>query len=198
VRRAFDTDLEFDEAKREVYGRMFPFNTVAHVREMNADGGIDEYDEMMMPGCTERMRQVAAKRSGGTPAWIGFTIDHLPGLDARLGYCTSIEERDDDGAWGTFKLYDGPQLPKVRSMLEESHKGLSIEFTDMAPPLIHDGVVRRRQINISHCTATPIPVYEAAGIVAIRSAEDPLASGTPNLDRVRAMIAEWKTPEPVE
>ena len=100
---------------------------------------------------------------------------------------------DADGAYGSFRLYDGPHLPKVRSMLAESHTGLSIEFTDVAAPVVDGSLRRRRQINVSHVTATPIPAYPSAGILAMRAAGDvDVAAGTPNLDRVRAMLADLK------
>ena len=186
--RAFDAQLELSADGREVFGRMVPLNEVAHVREMVGDV-LDEYDEQFLPGCTERMRQTA-KRRGGGPAWIGFTLDHDRSFDSRLGFCTDLVEAD-GGVDGTFRLYDDPRrLDKVRSMLAESHTGLSIEFTDVAPPHIDGALRSRRQIHIAHVTATPIPVYASAKIMAVRADGDVLASaGTPNLDTVRAMLA---------
>jgi hypothetical protein len=82
-------------------------------------------------------------------------------------------------------------------MLAESHTGLSIEFSDVAAPLVDGALRRRRQINIDAVTATPIPVYASAGILAMR-AGDALDGPTPNLERVRAMLAELNpTPAPV-
>jgi len=186
MRRSFETVLDMTE--NEVYGRMFPFGDQAHIRELDNAGDLDEYDEEFLPGCTRRMQQIAARR-GGAPAWISFTVDHDRSMDARLGFCCALTERDGDGAFGRFRLYEGAHLDKVRSMLEQSHKGLSIEFTDVVPPHVSGSLRQRVQINVSHVTATPIPVYESAGILAMRSVENPLAGGTPNLDRVRAMLA---------
>jgi len=191
MRRAFDAELEVRGDGREVFGRMFPIGEVAHVRELDEAGVLDSYDEVFLPGCTQRMRQVAASR-GGSPAWIAFTVDHDRAFDARLGFCTELTE-DDSGAYATFKLYDGPHLPKVRSMLDESHKGLSIEFTDVAPPFVDGDLRQRRQINVSHVTATPIPVYASASILSVRAVDDPLeGAATPNLDAVRAMLDELR------
>jgi hypothetical protein len=188
MRRAFDSLLEVREDGREVYGRMVPIGVRAHVRETVEDGTIDEYDEEFLPGCTERMRQVA-KRRGGAPAWIRFTLDHESQMDARLGFCSAMTESD-DGAYGTFRLYDGPHLAKARSMLAESHTGLSIEFADVAPPRVTGDLRQRRQINIAAVTATPIPVYADAQILALRSDAVPELVGTPNLDAVAAMLAD--------
>jgi hypothetical protein len=187
--RSFTTTFELSADGREVFGRMFPFAEVAHIREM-ADGELDEYDEEFLPGCTARMRQAAQQR-GGHPTWIGFTLDHDRSFDSRLGYCVEMVEAD-GGVDGTFRLYDDPsRLDKVRSMLAESHNGLSIEFIDVAPPTITGNLRQRRQIHVSHVTATPVPVYESARILAMRSEDEgPLIVGTPNLDRVRAMLAE--------
>jgi hypothetical protein len=135
------------------------------------------------------MRQVAAQR-GGQPAWIRFTVDHERTFDARLGYCVDLNEGD-DGAHGAFRLYAGAQLGKVRDMLSTSHNGLSVEFTDIATPVIDGPLRRRRQINMLAVTATPVPVYDDARVLSIRAEDNPLAvAGTPNLDQVRAMLAE--------
>lgn len=183
--RSFAADLEVSTDGREVFGRIVPLNEVAHIREM-IDGALDEYDEEFLPGCSAHMRQVAKSR-GGQPSWIQFTLDHDHGFDSRLGFCREMVEVG-SGVDCTFRLYDDPRLPKVRSMLAESHKGLSIEFVDRVAPIVEGNLRRRRQINISHVTATPVPVYASAKILAMRSEGDPLG-GTPNLDRVREMLA---------
>lgn len=190
MRRAFSSDLEVSDDGRTVVGRLFPFNVVAHVRELNDAGELESYDESFMPQCTLRMQQVAHRR-GGSPAWIKFTVDHEQTFDARLGYCSALEERG-DGAWGTFRLYEGAHLPKVRSMLAESHKGLSIEFIDAAPPLISGDLRQRRQINMSAVTATPIPVYAEAGIVSVRAEDSPDMTSTPNLAELDRILAELR------
>lgn len=187
--RSFDQTLTLSEDGREVFGRVLPFGEVGHIREMVA-GALDEYDEEFLPGCTARIRQVAAGR-GGQPSWIRLTIDHEPGFDHRIGYCTAMAE-DDGGVNGTFRLYADPvRLDKVRSMLAESHTGMSIEFDDVGSP--PEGPLRRRrQINVTAVTATPIPVYSSARLV-LRAEDDVLeAAGTPNLDRVREMLAGLK------
>lgn len=187
--RQFDTGMTLSDDGRSVFGRMVPFGEARHIREFVA-GQLDEYDEEFLPGCTARMRQVAMSR-GGAPAWIRFTVDHEAGFDHRIGYCTTMTESD-SGVDTTFRLYDDPaRLDKVRSMLAESHTGLSIEFDDVAPPRVDGALRQRRQINVTAVTATPVPVYASARVLAVRADEDPLAAaGTPNLDRVRALLAQ--------
>jgi hypothetical protein len=188
--RSFDSALALTDDGREVIGRIVPLGQVAHIREIGAHGELEEYDEVFEPGCTERMRQVAKSR-GGHPAWIRLTLDHGQTEDSRIGFCTSLLE-DETGVDGIFRLHADPwRLDKVRSMLTESHTGFSIEFVDHSPPKIEGNLRRRRQIHISAVTATPIPVYASARILAVRADGDPLTSaGTPNLDRVRAMLAD--------
>ena len=187
--RSFDTRLEVSADGREVIGRIVPLGEVAHIREIGERGELEEYDEVFEPGCTARMRQVAQSRKG--PTWIRLTLDHGQTEDSRIGFCTNLLEAD-GGVDATFRLHADPwRLDKIRSMLDESHTGLSIEFTDHVPPKIEGALRRRRQIHISAVTATPIPVYSSARILAVRADENPLdAAGTPNLDRVRALLAD--------
>jgi phage head maturation protease len=186
--RSLATDWNVSEDGRFVEGRIFPFGEVAHITEL-IDGEVDEYDEEFLPGCTTRMRQAAAGSRGGAPAWVRFTIDHERSFDARLGYCTELSEAD-DGAHGSFRLYDGPQLAKARDMLNSSHNGLSVEFSDRVAPQIEGDLRRRVQINLFAVTATPVPVYDTARVLSVRGDDDPLAAlGTPNLDRVQAILA---------
>lgn len=167
-----------------VVGRIFPFGETARVADPTADGTLDVYEEEFLPGCTAGQRQSSPKR-------IRYTLDHEQGYDHRIGYCEELAERD-DGVHGTFRLYEGHDLPKVQSMLRTSHTGLSIEFVDRSsksnPP---SGPHRqRRQIHIVAVTATPIPAYASARILAMREA-DPFDVPTPNLDRVRSVLAGW-------
>lgn len=177
-------ELEAGDDGRTVLGRMFPIGETAHVREL-VDGELLEYDEQFLPGCTLRMRQARQEHR------ITLRIDHGDDFDAKVGYCHELDERG-DGAYGTFRLYDDPvRIDRVRSMLTESHSGMSVQFFDVARPRIRGNVVGRVQIHISHVAATPAPVYPSAGVLAVR-AEDITVDlgGTPNLDRVRAMLAE--------
>lgn len=194
--RQFNLPLSISDDGRNVFGRMVPFGEVAHVTEM-VGGEVEEYDEEFLPGCTARMRQVARSR-GGAPAWIRLTLDHEPGFDHRVGYCIEMTE-DADGVNGTFRLYDDPvRLDKVRSMLGESHTGMSIEFADVTPPITTGDLRQRRQVNIGAVTATPIPVYASARVLAVRAADPLDAAGTPNLDTVRAMLAQMVPAERID
>jgi hypothetical protein len=178
--RAVDV-LDLDLAENEVYGRIFPFGTVAHVREADGLGGVDEYDEEFLPRCTLSMQQARP-----VPNWIRFTLDHEQSLDHRIGFCRALTEQA-DGAYARLKLVPQRDLEKVRALLQESHTGLSVEFIDKRAPRVAGSLRQRVQVHVSAITATPVPLYAEAGILAMRGAEE-VTTGTPNLDRVRHML----------
>jgi hypothetical protein len=160
---------------RSVDGCIVPFNQPAMVFE---DGEI--FPEQFLSGCLERMCQIAAKR--GNAGWIGLNLDHEESFDKLIGYATKIEQRE-DGGYASFRLYAGDQLEKVRSMLLESHTGLSVMFGDITAPREIDGIRSRVQIHVSHVAATPAPVYSGASVLALRS-------GAPEVDR--PALREWE------
>lgn len=192
--RSFDTTLGLDEDGMTVLGRIVPIGVVGHIREPNPlTGELEDYDEVFLPGCTERIRQVAERRLGGQPRWIDLTLDHRHSLDHRVGFCTSLSEAA-DGVDAGFKLADDDdgRLRKVRSMLRESHSGLSIEFDDHVPPIIDGRLRSRRAIDIFAVSATPVPAYEAARVLSVRAVEGTsmlATAGTPNLDRAQEILA---------
>lgn len=188
--RSFASALSLPEDGdgRTVIGRVLPFGDVQHIREM-VNGELDEYDEEFLPGCTAAIRQTAQKR-GGAPAWIRFTVDHEQDFGHRIGFCNSMVE-DAQGVNASFRLYDDPgRLDKVRSMLHESHTGLSIEFDDRAAPLIDGTLRQRRMIEVFAVTATAVPIYPSARVLSMRGGNSPMADmSTPNLDQVRDILA---------
>jgi HK97 family phage prohead protease len=188
--RSFDTSLALSDDGREVLGCVVPFGQVARIHERTLDGTVDEYEEEFAPGCTARIRQDAARARNGWPSWVRFTLDHERSLDHQIGFCTSLVETE-AGAFGTFKLHADPyRLDKIRSMLEESHSGLSVEFTDIARHPDTGPLRVRRQIQLAAVSATPIPVYADARVLAVRAEDVELVpASTPNLDAVRALLA---------
>lgn len=186
-RRSLDAGgLSFRDDGRTVEGCIVPFGQVADVAEVDPKSGeLVRYRERFLPGCTERVRQDAAKRGG--PTWVRLNLDHDGRMDARIGFATALDERA-EGVHATFRLYASDNLAKVRSMLEESHRGLSVEFGDIVPPVVEGGVTSRRQIWIGGVACTPVPCYAGAGITALRQQVDAGAGGTPKLDAVRAWL----------
>lgn len=155
-----DGDWHMRDDGRTVDGRIVPFG----VRALVAENG-EVFEEQFLPGCLSTMCQIATKR--GNAGWIALNLDHDEAFDRLIGYASVLDQRD-DGGYATFRLYAGPQLDKVRSMLEESHTGLSVMFGDIVPPREINGIRSRVQIHVSHVAATPQPVYTNASVLALR------------------------------
>lgn len=189
--RAFDLGgLEaVDGDGRTVAGRIVPYDEPARVVEPNEEGEIVEYREVFTNVSLVKMLQ-GAKARGGDFRFVRFTLDHRDELDHRVGYATDIESRD-DGAYATFRLYDDHSLPKVQSMLAESHRGLSLEFiaTRKRAWSADPEVVERLGVHIGAVTATPDPMYAGASILSVRGSGEPPEVGTPALDELLAYLA---------
>lgn len=166
---------------RTLEGRILPFGQRARV----VDPGVPPYDEEFVAGCLTGLCQHITR--AGHARWIRLDLDHSESLDGRIGFAEWIEQRD-DGAYGTFRLHKGPQLEKVRSMLEESHTGLSVNF-DSVRARQSEGVVQRLAINIGAVAATPVPSYAAAKILSMRDGTE-VPPATPHFEEVRAWLQE--------
>ena len=171
---------ELRDDGRLVRGRIVPFKE----RALVVDKG-ERFVEQFLPGCLTRLCQLVSKR--GNAGFISLNLDHDESFDRLIGYAATIEQHD-DGGWADFKLYRSPDLDKIRSMLEESHGGLSVSFTDVVPPLVIDGVRSRVQVGIHHVAATPFPTYRGAAITAMRDVD------STQLDEIddRPALREWQ------
>lgn len=174
---------------RTLEGCIVPYGEVAEIVEMTAEG-VRRYREQFLPGSLARQSQGIQRRGNGAFVWLN--LDHQMDFDSKIGHCTNMRS-EPDGAYATFKLYPGNDLEKVKGMLRESHTGLSINFADYRPPKLIDDVVSRVQVIIDSVAATPTPAYSGAGITAMRSFAGEMVNETPELDRVKAMLAELKT-----
>jgi hypothetical protein len=176
---------------RTVEGCIVPYGEVAEVVERDPESGeLKRYKEQFLKGSMARMAQGVARR--GNASFIKFVLDHDDAnFDSLVGHAVHLRS-EDDGAYATFRLYEGRDLEKVRSMLRESHSGLSINFADIRPPKLIDGVVSRVQVVIDHVAGTPVPTYAGAGITSMRSADGTEMVGTPHLNDVRAFLASLK------
>jgi phage head maturation protease len=189
ITRSFETHfyLRADDADgNTVEGRIVPYNEPTDVTEV-VNGEVKRYREQFLPGSFYEMARGAAAR--GNASWVGLCLDHEDSFDAKIGHAISLVE-ESDGAYGTFRLYPSRDIDKVRGMLTESHRGLSVEFVDMAKPKVIDGIVSRVQIHLKRVAATPTPAYANAGILAMREGENDLTR--PNLESVRALLADLK------
>lgn len=178
---------------RTVEGRIVPYMEPAIIVEPNPlTGKLEKYREQFLPGSCARMVQGAKAR--GSANFIKLLIGHTDSFDTDVGYAQSLRE-EDDGAYAVFRLHDDPtHLTKVRSMLRESHTGLSLNFADVKEPKVIDGIVSRVQVHVTHVAATPTPAYAGAAILAMReeSLEEVPTFGTPNLDAVKAWLEDMR------
>lgn len=179
-------ELHLRSDGRTVDGRIVPYGEVVDVLERTAEG-IVSYREQFLPRSCLAMAQSVHKR--GNAAFISFLMEHEEhDFDSKIGYATDLRDSD-DGAYATFKLYDGNDLDKVRSMLRESHNGLSVSFADVKPPRMLDDVISRVQVHIDHVAATPTPIYAGAAITGMR-ADEGYAVETPHLNEITAWLNE--------
>jgi hypothetical protein len=184
-RRTFDADLEVRDVdgRPTVAGRIVPIGEEATIVEPDRT-----YRERFLPGCSTRVRQQAARL--GHCRWVQLNLEHSDTIDHRIGYATSIDERP-DGVYATFGLFEHAGLDKVRSMLRESHTGLSIEFADAAEPVTVGDLVSRRQIHLRGVAATPVPAYAGAVITSVREAGS-VDDGTPRLDAAIKLLEQLR------
>ena len=174
---------------RTLDGLIVPYGEVADIVEVDDAGDVIRYREQFLPDSLANMSQGFKARSGKGMR-CPLVLDHNETMETTVGFATMIESRD-DGAYGTFRLYDDANIIKIRSMLQESHTGLSVKFRDIREPKLIDGVVSRVQVFIAHVAATPAPAYANAAIGSIRS-NQVVETPRPALDDVRAWLAEQR------
>lgn len=194
-KRHFGPDvMHMRDDGRTIEGRIVPYGEVAEVVDIHPVANrLMRYREQFLERSFTRTIQYAQRR--GNAGFIALNFDHdEANFYARIGYATELDEKD-DGVYATFRLYEGKDLEKVQSMLRESHSGLSVKFADIKEPKLIDDVVSHVQVALEHVAATPLPTYEGASILAMRS-EDQLAvqltTDTPNLNEVKAWLAEMR------
>lgn len=87
-----------------------------------------------------------------------------------VGVATELRE-EDDGLYGTFRLYDTPEGRAARERAHDGvYGGLSIEFRPVDEQRGGDGVTEVRKAML-HAVALELePAYEGAKVLAVRSA----------------------------
>lgn len=185
-KQSFIRSAEFQlrDDGRTLEGMIVPYGEVADIAELDDAGDVVRYREQFLPHSLYNMAQ-GFKTRGGKGMNVPLLIDHNESFERMAGFATMIESRD-DGAFATFRLYDDSNIVKIRSILSESHTGLSIGFRDIRDPKLINGVVSRVQVFVGHVAATPVPTYANAAIGSIRSNEV-VESPRPELESVR----EW-------
>jgi len=185
-------DFELRDDGRTITGRIVPYNEVANVVEYDSETDqLVRYQETFLPHSLAAMAQGFSARGGkfANGQFIPLLIDHNDNFDNMVGHATELRD-EDDGAYASFRLYDDARITKIRSVLTESHTGLSISFRDVRTPKIVNEIVQRVQVFVAHVAATPSPAYENAGILAIRSNE--IEPVTPLLNGVKEWLASQR------
>jgi phage head maturation protease len=180
-------DFSMRDDGRTLHGRIVPYGEVANIAEFDDEKQeIVRYQEQFLPHSLAGMVQGFIARGGSSSkrsqCFVPLLIDHKDNFDSMIGQATELTD-EDDGAYATFRLYEDDRMTKIRSVLTESHTGLSVMFRDTRPPKLVDGIISRVQVHIAHVAATATPAYSLAGIDSIRSG-DPVPD-TPQLQAVR-------------
>ncbi|MET0461749.1 MAG: hypothetical protein ABW007_01290 [Chitinophagaceae bacterium] len=191
-KQSFVRSAEFQlrDDGRTLEGCIVPYGEVVDVAELNESGDVIRYREQFLTHSLANMAQGFKARSGKGMN-VPLLIDHNDSFERLVGFATMIESRE-DGAYATFRLYDGDNITKVRSILSESHTGLSVAFRDIREPKLIDDVVSRVQVYVGHVAATPAPAYAGAGITSVRNSDEPVISETPALNDVRQWLANMR------
>ena len=179
-------EFQFRDDGRTLDGCIVPYGEPTDVVDITDDGEMIRYREQFLAHSLYNMAQGFKARSGKGMN-VPLLIDHNESFERMVGYATMIESRD-DGAYATFRLYDADNIVKVRSILSESHTGLSVQFRDIREPKLIDDVVSRVQVFVGHVAATPSPAYAGAAIGSIRSNGEVVETPTPTLNDVRQWL----------
>lgn len=188
-------DFSLRDDGRTLHGRIVPYGEVADIAEFDeTKNEVVRYREQFLPHSLAGMVQGFLARGGDASkrsnCFVPLLIDHRDNFDSMIGQATELTD-EDDGAYATFRLYDDDRMTKIRSVLTESHTGLSVMFRDTRPPKLIDGIVSRVQVHIAHVAATATPAYAMAGIDSIRSNNIPITE-TPHLTEVRKWLEEQR------
>lgn len=187
-------DFELRDDGRTLAGKIVPYGEVANVVELDDETGeLVRYQEQFLPHSLAAMAQGFQSRGGkfANGQFIPLLIDHNDNFDNMIGHAVELRD-EDDGAYASFRLYDDARITKIRSVLSESHTGLSVAFRDVRNPKLIDGIVSRVQVFVGHVAATPSPAYPSAAITAMRSDETPTEYERPILTSVKAWLDEQR------
>lgn len=173
-------DLSLDG--RTVEGVVVPYEQPAEVADDYGPSPV--YREVFTETSFARQLQGFAARPGLVKR-VALNLDHRRELDRQIGWLDAATSTP-AGLVARFGLYPTANLDLVRSMLAETHSGLSVECALHKSRTRPDGVVERRVVELVGVAATPTPAYVGAGITALRDdpGDDFGTRATPILDAV--------------
>lgn len=172
---------------RTVEGVVVPYDQPAEVADSLGPSPV--YREVFTETSFARQLQGFAARPGLVKR-VALNLDHRHELDRQIGWLDAATSTP-TGLVARFGLYPTANLELVRSMLAETHTGLSVECALHKSRIRGDGVVERRVVELVGVAATPTPAYAGAGITAMRDDDGGDVFGarpTPLLD---AVAARW-------
>lgn len=189
-------EFELRDDGRTLFGRMVPYGERASIVEVNeSTNEIERYTEQFLPHSFAAMAQGFRARGGdrskASNMFVPLLMGHSDRFDDMIGHAVELTD-EEDGAYATFRLYADERIEKIRSVLSESHTGLSVSFRDIRPPRTIDGVISRVQVGINHVAATPTPAYPGARIESLRNESDDAPIETPALNTVRQWLQEQR------
>ena len=183
-------EFQLRDDGRTLEGCIVPYGQCTDVVEVDEETKqLVRYREQFLPHSLAAMAQGFKARGG---KFVPLLIDHNDRFDNMIGHAVDLRS-EDDGAYASFRLYDSDNITKVRSILTESHTGLSIMFRDTREPKVVDGVVSRVQVHVAHVAATPTPAYVGAGIESLRSETLEFVDHKPLLNDVRAWLQQERS-----
>jgi hypothetical protein len=187
--RHFDYEFQMRDVDgigdgRTVFGRVVPYGEVIEF--------VDPYDNNVVK--RERFVKGALARQASMWHLVTLTFEHTEegqpqSFGNTIGYGRKLVERD-DGAYATFRLIER-DADKARELMQNSHKGLSLEFLTAPGSAGADGVIDRRRVHVRNVACVPAGAYTEAEVLAIREdRRNPVA--TPRLDEAKAILADLR------
>jgi HK97 family phage prohead protease len=181
--RAFE-DAALDMRDGRLTGRLVPYDEPALVLDTLADGSADIYMEGFRKGAFDRL----LRDPKGNAGRLEFKHRHDGGL-GYLGPGVELEERD-DGMYGTFQIVR-TRRDDVADLLAAGHRGLSIEFRELAGGTVEEDDVRwRTDVAMSGVALEWRGAYSQAEVMAYRSEIESEQSERAEADAVERKRAE--------
>lgn len=174
-RSAAIEDIAF--GKREITLIAVPYNVEAVVPDWRPRATREKFMGGSFDGIESRTKNITLNR------------DHAP--QRVIGVAKGFNTRDAKGLISTFKVSNTPLGDESLQLAADGVLHASIEFRartqDMA---IKDGVMTFYRAFLEHVGLTPIPAYEGADIINVRTGQSVAESPTPNLDIAAAILRD--------
>jgi len=174
-RSASIEDVAF--GKREITLIAVPYNVEAAVPDWRPRATHEKFMPGSFDGIESRTKNITLNR------------DHKP--ERVIGGARSFNTRDAKGLIATFKVSNTPLGDESLQLAADGVLHASIEFKARTQDTaIKNGVMTFYRAFLEHLGLTPIPAYEGADIISVRTGEPIADTPTPNLDLAAALLRE--------